>query len=469
MKPEEAKKPEAPILSSELVAYFSTVQKTIQEYVQSLRRYNTYRSMVPWSGDGTVLDDRSRLIDLYEACLTQDSHLRGVIETLYTYLTGERYALGRVDASGEWRRDAASSEVIGGSLFEKIVKGIIDSYMYGFTLLDIRAGASGLVSVGCVERRNVLPGQGRVVLRSGQWEPGWDLSEGRFSRNYVLFDTGGLGLFATTTPVVLAKKFTHANWVNFAHIYGQPILHAKSEATDEATRKSLARNIASAIEKKVVVTGSGDSLDIKTFPMSNSEKIYESLIHNANSEVSNLILGSESMAGATQSYVGSTKAHEDIFRNRVKMYRKMVENAVNERVMPLLEYWGAVPSGLTFKYSNQIDMSTQDKIRLFDMLTDKFKIDPEVIEKEFGVRVGDQVFSSGGGIIGADGEPIERGNGGDDDRGYGGGAGSGDDGEGSDGGDGSDGGKQSGPRRMSDEEYYKRYGHGRANFLLGRR
>ena len=34
-----------------------------------------------------------------------------------------------------------------------------------------------------------------------------------------------------------------------------------------------------------------------------------------------LRLGSESMAGATQSYVGATRAHENIFRDRIEVYR----------------------------------------------------------------------------------------------------------------------------------------------------
>ena len=31
---------------------------------------------------GYILDDRARLIDLYEACLQQDAHIRSVVETL---------------------------------------------------------------------------------------------------------------------------------------------------------------------------------------------------------------------------------------------------------------------------------------------------------------------------------------------------------------------------------------------------
>ena len=50
--------------------------------------------------------------------------------------------------------------------------------------------------------------------------------------------------------------------------------------------------------------------------------IYTGLIDFVNKEVANLVLGSESMAGGMQSYVGSTKAHQDIFRDRIVVYRR---------------------------------------------------------------------------------------------------------------------------------------------------
>ena len=143
------------------------------------------------------------------------------------------------------------------------------------------------------------------------------------------------------------------------------------------------------------------------------------------------------MAGATQSYVGSTKAHEDIFRARVKNYRKFVENVMNEQVLPVLKYWDYIKKDVYFKYSNQIDMSTEDKIKLFDMLTEKYEVNSEVIQKEWGIQVGEQRnlmdFSSAGRVTGLED--------GDNDH-----------------------------HIMSDEEYYRRYGHPRdsqakVNFL----
>ena len=84
--------------------------------------------------------------------------------------------------------------------------------------------------------------------------------------------------------------------MNFSHTYGQPIIHGKTVSESNVDRKRLANEIANAAQNKVVVTGIEDEVDIKTFTMSNSEKIYTGLIEFVNREVSNLVLGSESMA-----------------------------------------------------------------------------------------------------------------------------------------------------------------------------
>lgn len=424
-----------------LESIFHTSKKVIQEYVREIERTNRYKSVRSNVAEGTILDDRSRLIDLYDACIQQDAHIRAVIETLVSQILGDRYMLARQNEKGKYIKDIGQTQKIQGTQFDKIIKGIVEAKLYGYTLLEImphtdpRTGR--LSEVNCIERRNVLPDQLRVVKRQGMWNPGWNLTDKAFRRNYILINSGDIGLFSATTPLILAKKFTVANYVNFSHTYGQPIIHGKTVSESNADRKRLAGEIANAAQNKVLVTGLDDEIDIKTFTMSNSEKIYTSLIDFVNKEVSNMILGSESMAGATQSYVGSTKAHQDIFRERIEVYRRFIENVMNEEVIPCLVAMGYIDEGLEFKYSNRIEMNNEDRIKLYGLLTDKYEIAPDEVEKEFGIHVGKQlnVMTAAGMTAGAsDNRTHDR-------------------------------------YIMSDEEYYKRYGHPRsskvANFLRG--
>ena len=382
------------------------------------------------------------MIDLYEACLQQDAHIRAVIETLESQILGDRYMLARINEKGKYIKDVKQTQRIQGSQFDKIIRGIVEAKLFGYTLLEImpyinpRTGK--LAEVNIVERRNILPDQHVVLKRQGIWLPNWNIDSPTYQRNYILVNSGDIGLFSATTPLILAKKFTLANYVNFSHTYGQPIIHGKTVSENNNDRKKLAGDIANAAQNKVIVTGLDDEIDIKTFTMSNSEKIYTSLIDFVNREVSNMILGSESMAGATQSYVGSTKAHQDIFRERIEVYRRYIENVMNEEVIPRLVSMGYIESGLEFKYSNRIEMNNEDRIKLYNLITDKYEVSQDEIEKEFGIHVGKQLNVMPTIPTGAAGV----------------------------------GGSSSSDRGiMSDEEYYKRYGRARgsdvSNFMMG--
>lgn len=411
-----------------LEAIFRTSKKTIQEYVAELERYNRFKSVQNSLGaSGCVMDDRGRLMDLYDACLQQDAHLAGVQETLESQIIGERYMLAKLNEKGKYIKDVEETKKIQGSQFDKLIRGIVESKMYGYTgieiLPDIDPLTQKLKTINIIERRNILPDQRRIVQRQGIWLPGWSFDDEQYRDFYVLVNSGSLGLYSATTPLILAKKFTLANYVNFSHTYGQPIIHGKTVSELSADRKKLANDIASAAQNKVIVTGTQDEVDIKAFTMSNSEKIFTGLMESVDRDVSNLILGSESMAGATMSYVGATKAHQDVFRDRVEAYRRYIENVMNEDIIPRLVKMKYIKPGLEFKYAKRLEMSDQDQIQLYDFITDKYEVSADEIEKTFGVIVGKQFNTQKNGFVG------------DDDP--------------------------DGSHRMSDEEYYKRYGHRR--------
>lgn len=355
-------------------------------------------------------------------------------------LTGDRYMIAKQDNNGKWIKDVAASKITQGTQFEKIIKGILDAKMYGYTLLEISnlidPTTGRLLEVNSIERRNVLPDQRRVVKQQHQWLPNWNIDAEQYCHNYVLINSGGFGLYAATTPLILAQKYTLSNWVNFSHTYGQPIIHGKTISEDSASRRRLANNMAAAAQNKIIVTGKDDEIEVKNFATSNSEKIYDTLIAYVDKCVSNLILGSESMAGGDQAYVGSTKAHEEILRARIKTYRTYIENTINEQILPIFKYWGLISNDLFFKYSNQVDMSNKDKIDLTKLLITNYEFAPEEIDKMWGVEVGKQrldAYGNGGAATSSDDDYV-----------------------------------------MSDEEYEKRYGHprgvkNRVNFLRGMR
>ena len=88
-----------------LESIFRTSKKTIQEYVREIERYCRFKSVQHSVADGCVLDDRGKLIDLYDACVQQDAHLQSVLETLESQIVGERYMMCHVNEKGRYVKD----------------------------------------------------------------------------------------------------------------------------------------------------------------------------------------------------------------------------------------------------------------------------------------------------------------------------------------------------------------------------
>lgn len=380
------------ISSDQLTAYYNISKKVIQEYIYEIERHCRYKSFKSRTDVGIVLDDRSKLIDLYDSCMIQDAHLGSVCETLYSQILGERYMLARKDSKGKYIKDSDNTAKIQGTQFIKIIKGIIEAKLYGYTLIEImneiNPDTGRLNEVNIVERRNVLCDQGLVLKEQGRFEKHWDITRFPYSKNYILVKGDDIGVFAKTTPLILARRFVWANFINFTHTYGQPIIHGKTGANEVTAKQALASDIANSANNRVLVTGLEDEVEIKQTTQANSERIFLGLVDKVDALISNLIVGATSMAGETQSYVGSTSAHQDIFRDRVEVYREFIENIMNEEVIPRLSAIGFIDSGLTFKYSNRLEMSNKDKITLYSALIKEYDIPAEEIEREFGIVVG---------------------------------------------------------------------------------
>lgn len=148
--------------------------------MNEIERHCRYKSVRSNVSAGTILNDRSRLIDLYEACVQQDAHLLSVMETLESQIIGDRYMLARLNNKGKYIEDNGESDKIQGTLFVKVIKAIVEAKLYGYSLIEIMPKVNPLTGrlaeVNLVERRNVLINQRIVVKRHGIYLPHWDLT-----------------------------------------------------------------------------------------------------------------------------------------------------------------------------------------------------------------------------------------------------------------------------------------------------
>ena len=379
----------------ELYTYFNTLRKDISAYLQGLDARENYLTNKSY---GYMHDDRRELIDVYESVM-RDPHLKSTLLTLRAKVLG-RYALGYLDLNSETDKPDKhfpSTYTMTGSVAEKMIGEILDSEFFGYTLLELGENnneTKRLKSVETVERRNIYPDENGVCEYAGS-EISWVITDDIFKDDYILFNDKTLGLLADIAPIALAKKASLQAYVSFTDTFSKPIVHGKTDDTDQGGKQRMADDLANSVSNRILVTDLDDELKVVEMNQgAGSDTVFTSMLNFANAEMSKLIVGSISVGGEAVAYKGSSQQNYDVFTDRVESYRLRLTNNVNEKVIPVLQRRGILPPNkdgkvLVMYFNNNLELSAETKIKLLHELyqSGKYYIDESIIEKEFGLIV----------------------------------------------------------------------------------
>ena len=373
--------------AKDLYAYFDRSKKSIADYLseyQNASNYNYYKNL------GNKLDYRYRLIDLYDYGM-QDLHLTSIVDSLFHQIVGERYSIK--DAEGNTLKDA--TKLIKKSWFPKYIRGVLESKLYGYTLIelgDLDEKTGTLKEVRFVERRNVAP-KDNLVLEFIHDASGWDITSDELKDDYILVDgEEGFGWMLKALPIVMSKRFALSSHTQYAETYGIPMIVGKTTDDSYEEKKSLANEIAAARDSRVIVTGLEDDITFLNQISNDTNKIYTELVRLTNDELTMLVLG-QSATTESQAYAGSAEIQYRVMVDRVEAIREFVQNNVNEHLLWRLREKGLdIPEGATLQYSNVLEMSPESKKDLFEVLLGSYEVAPEEIYDTFGVVVGRQIL-----------------------------------------------------------------------------
>jgi hypothetical protein len=371
----------------DLYSYFDRSKKTVSDFIleyQNVSNFNYYRNL------GNRLDYRYKLIDLYEYAML-DLHLTSIVDSLFHQIIGERYTLKNPD--GTTNKEA--SKLIKNSWFVQYIRGIIESKLFGYSLMELgelNKSTGTLKEVRQIERRNVAP-KNNLVLEQPHDSTGWDITSEELAEDYVMIDgQEGYGWLLKAIPVVMSKRFALSSHTQYAETYGIPMIVGKTTDDSYEEKKDLANEIAAARDSRVIVTGIEDDITFLNQISNDTNKIYTELVRLTNDELTMLILG-QSATTESQAYVGSAEIQYRVMVDRVEAIREFVTNHINEDLLWRLRDKGmAIPKDVTFCYSNVMEMSPESKKDLFDVLLRSYEIDAEEIEDTFGVKVGRQIL-----------------------------------------------------------------------------
>jgi hypothetical protein len=271
--------------------------------------------------------------------------------------------------------------------FNEIISHILDSEYFGYTLIEFNRGDDDSVVVSLIPRQNVIPQKG-IVLKDYTDDKGLDYRNANEYGTWLLDfgKTSDLGLLNKAIPYILFSRFAHSCWSELCEIYGIPPRVMKTNTRD---RQALAR-----AEKMMTDMGAAawfiidetEQFEWATNGVPSTGEVYNGLINRCENSISLLISGAIIGQDTKYGSRGKEMSSQDILQDLVDADQTMVEQYMNDKVLPALYAIGVLPEeGLSLVY-DQVEDLGELWTRTKEILPYK-EVSDDWIQKKFGIEI----------------------------------------------------------------------------------
>lgn len=308
-----------------------------------------------------IVPRRTELYDLYHEMML-DGHLSSVASKRIMSVTNVDWQF--LDKNG--KEVPAIAEWIDTPDFELVVSEILNSKIWGYTMLEFDFYGDGTFGAYLVPRKHIRPKLGMVAFEQTA-NNGINIREGIYADTVLeAGDPDDLGLLLKAAPLVIYKRGNWGDWAQFIERFGQPLIDAVWDGYDESQRLMLLKALDNIGSGGQIVRPAGTQLDFKQGGTNNpTGQLNDSFKNALNSEISILFLGqtetteSSASSGYAQAVVhGQTET--DININD----RNFVRRILNKRLVKIFEANGIQTNGGTFSIKINNDDTAAKKERL---------------------------------------------------------------------------------------------------------
>ena len=271
--------------------------------------------------------------------------------------------------------------------FNEIISHILDSEYFGYTLIELNRTDEEGVEVYLVPRQNVIPQKG-IILKDYTDDRGLDYINASEYGTWLLDfgKAGDLGLINQAIPHILFSRFAQSCWSELCEIYGIPPRVMKTNTRD---RQALAR-----AEKMMTDMGAAawfiidetEQFEWATNGVPATGEVYNGLIKLCRDNISLLISGAIIGQDTKYGSKGKEVSSQDMLQALVDADQTMVEQYMNDKVLPALYAIGVLPEeGLSLVYDQAEDLG-ELWTRTKEILPYK-EVSDEWLKEKFGIEV----------------------------------------------------------------------------------
>jgi phage gp29-like protein len=323
---------------------------------------------------------RYKLYDLYSDIL-MDTHLSSVInKRLLAVLSSN------IEFKRNGKTDEAVNEQIRSPWFRRLIKDVLDTQFWGFTLCQFFRDGEW-INYDLIPRKHADPVR-RIIMRHQTDITGtsWD----EYADLLFVGDKDDLGLLAKAAPWVIYKRNTTADWAQFSEVFGMPIREYVYETDDDEARRRAIEDAQNTGSLAVLIHSAESKMNLlESGNKTGSADLYERLCERCNSEISKLILGNTLTTEASDKGTQALgTVHKKVEDKVAQSDRQFVLEVLNYDMTDIFLSMGINTTGGEFCFPEPKDIDLAAKASILTQLRTTFNlpISDDYLYEEFGVE-----------------------------------------------------------------------------------
>lgn len=315
-----------------------------------------------------------------------DAHLTACIENRINMTMSREHQF----LNGDGSVNEEATKLLNTKWFYDYARYVLETPYYGYSVIQFGDLTDrGFASSTLIPRQYVKP-EFHLVTETYSGFNGNDWREEPFKWWCIgVGDEKDLGLLKQASIYAIYKKNALGAWAEFCEVFGVPIRTGKTDIQDPIARQNMENFLKNMGTSSYAVMDTKDLIEVINNNRSDAFQVFDQMINRCNTEISKLILGATGIMDE-KAHVGAAEAHTKVAERYMERDEHLLENATCNQLMPLMEYHGLIPKGLTYEISDVEDIDIMEKAKNIDIPlinSGKYKIDPEYIEKTYGTPV----------------------------------------------------------------------------------
>jgi phage gp29-like protein len=366
---------------------------TIREKIYRTALMRSRAGVLEWQAatqqaESIILPNNTELIRVYKS-IDVDLHLFALMQTIRIKVIANNFFI--YNADGEVNQEA--TDLFKKKWFRKTVKHIVDSEFYGFSLIQLLDIKDGIFSDA-----ELVPREYVIQQRQGVKTSLTNTSElipfnAPEYLNWVIpvGEPDNLGLLHKAAPLVIKKKEVISAWSESAEIFGMPLRVGRTNINDPVKRANMEDMLDNIGAAGWAVIHEDDVVEFVETSKTDFYKIYQEFIQTTNSELSKGFL---LQTGTTdeKAFSGSAGVHENLLKSLIEAYIVLVEETVNEAIIPACQRLSLIPVGCYFQSDNEQKLSLEEMVKIVSELLKYKDVPNDFILETFGVPTEDKII-----------------------------------------------------------------------------